>query len=81
MIVYSQLHLHICLQCSIKNLLKNNASDEGNPLGIARDSGESSGEASGASGTGTETNNSNLIVSSVVVETQRAARVTLTTLS
>ncbi len=53
------------------------ASDKGDPFVVAGNTSKSGGKASCAAGTGAETNNAHLIVYSVVIEAQWAARVTL----
>jgi hypothetical protein len=58
-------------------ILDDQAGNQGNPLGVAGNAGESGGQTSGASGGGAEADDTNLVVNAVVVETQRAARVAL----
>ena len=57
--------------------LDNQASGVGDPLGVAGNAGESSGETLSASGASTEADNADLVVNTSVDEAQWAARVTL----
>jgi hypothetical protein len=64
-------------QKSIGNDLDDQAGGVGDPLGVAGNAGESSGESLGASGAGDEADDADLVVDASVDEAQWAARVSL----
>ena len=64
-------------QKSIGNDLDDQAGGVGDPLGVAGNTGESSGESLGASGAGDEADDADLVVDASVDEAQWAARVSL----
>jgi hypothetical protein len=57
--------------------LEDQAGGVGDPLGVAGNAGESSGESLGASGAGSEADDADLVVNTSVDEAQWAARVSL----
>lgn len=58
-------------------ILDDQAGNQGNPLGVAGNAGESGGQTSGASSGGAEADDTDLVVNTSVDVAQWAARVTL----